>query len=75
MDQEKSRYLKAFGAHLRATRNAKNMSMEKLAYGCGMEYRQIARIERGEINTGIYSLYRIARAMKIDPKDLLNFNL
>ena len=49
-------YLKAFGANLKSTRKKYGFSQEKLAYEADIELRQIGRIERGEINTGILYL-------------------
>ena len=40
--------------------------METVAFEIGIEYRQIGRIERGEVNTTIISLYRIANALNTE---------
>jgi transcriptional regulator with XRE-family HTH domain len=50
-------------------------SQEKLAYESNIELRQIGRIERGEINTGILSVKIIAETLKIHPKLLFDFEL
>lgn len=50
-----------------------NYSQERLAYKSRIE-RQIGRIERGEINTGVSSMFLIAITLKIDLKDLFDFN-
>lgn len=67
-------FLKAFGCHLKYTRKRLGFSQEKLAYEAGIELRQIGRIERGEINTGIASLKIIAETLKIEVKELFEFN-
>ena len=46
--------------------------MEGLANEIEMEYRQLGRIERGEVNTTVLSLLKIAEALKIPVKDLLD---
>jgi len=66
-------YLKAFGANLKRTRKKYGFSQEKLAYEADIELRQIGRIERGEINTGILSVKIIAETLKIDKKELFDF--
>ena len=48
--------------------------MEGLANEIEMEYRQLGRIERGEINTTILSLLKISLALKVSVKDLLDFD-
>lgn len=66
-------FLKAFGNHLKITRKRLGFSQEKLAYESEIELRQIGRIERGEINTGIGSLKIIAETLGIHIKELMNF--
>jgi len=67
------KYLKAFGNNLKDVRVSKNMSQSDLAYKCNLEISQISRMERGILNTSISNLYLIAKALNINPKDLLDF--
>lgn len=48
--------------------------MENLANETEMEYRQLGRIERGEINTSIVSLLRLCETLKVELKDLFEVN-
>jgi transcriptional regulator with XRE-family HTH domain len=66
-------YILKFGNNLKRLRNLKDLSQEKLAYDADIPINQIGRIERGEINTTISTLNSIAKALKIHPKELLNF--
>jgi transcriptional regulator with XRE-family HTH domain len=68
-------YLKQFGNNLRSIRKAKGLSMESVANEAEIEYRQLGRIERGEVNTTIISLLRIAEILKVDMKTLFNFEI
>jgi transcriptional regulator with XRE-family HTH domain len=65
--------VKAFGKNIRKIRKEKGISQEQLAFDTDMELRQIGRIERGEINTGIKSVFIIAKALSVSPKDLFDF--
>ncbi len=47
--------------------------METLSYEAGIEYRLLGRIERGEGNTTVISLIKIAQVLKVDVKELFNF--
>jgi len=67
------KFLKAFGVHLRKIRKSLNFLQERLAYESGIELRQIGRIERGEINTGLSTVVLIAETLKVDIKDLFDF--
>jgi transcriptional regulator with XRE-family HTH domain len=66
-------YLKNFGNNLRSIRKAKGLSMESVANEAEIEYRQLGRIERGEVNTTIISLLRIAEILNVDMKVLFDF--
>ena len=48
--------------------------MEAVANEAEIEYRQLGRIERGEVNTTIVSLLRIAKILKVDIKILFDFD-
>lgn len=63
----------ALGRQIRKLRTEKNMSMEELADKAGLAFSQIGRIERGEINTSVSHVAFIAKALKVEPKELLNF--
>jgi len=66
-------YLKAFGKHLRKLREEQNLSQENLANDSDIPINQIGRIERGEINTTINTAYNIAKALKVEIKELFDF--
>lgn len=67
---EESRYkkfLKQVGNKIRQTRLAKGLTMVQLANEANIEFRQLGRIERGEINTSLVSLLKLADALEVDP--------
>ena len=66
-------FIKAFGENLRSIRNDKKISQENLSYEADIPVSQIGRIERGEINTTISTILVLAIALKIQPKELLDF--
>lgn len=66
LKQDKSDILKLFGKNLRKIRESKGFTQEQLANELGLEISQISRIERGVINTSIFTLYQISEFFKID---------
>lgn len=54
------------GNRIRNLRLSKGKTMINLAHDCEMEYIQLSRIERGQINTTIFQLYKIAQALEVD---------
>ena len=71
--QHHSKFLKAFDENLRLKRKELGFSQELLAYELEIELRQIERVERGKINTGIASIQIIAETLGIQPKELFDF--
>ena len=65
--------IKALGAKVRELRASKGMSMEQLANAAEMEYKQLSRIERGEVNTSISRVAKLAEALGVDVKELFDF--
>lgn len=68
--KDDDQYLKKLGSNLRRIRKEKGFTMENLAHEAEMEYRQLGRIERGEINTSVLSLLRICTTLDIEMKAL-----
>jgi transcriptional regulator with XRE-family HTH domain len=64
------KFLKAFGKNVRRLRKEKGFTMEALSYEAEMEIRQLGRIENGEINTTISTVYILATALDVDIADL-----
>ena len=54
-------------------RKKKGFSQANLAYDANVPVNQIGRIERGEINTTISTLFAIAKALEVDMKTLFEF--
>ena len=59
-------FIKSFGENLRNLRKSKGYSQETLAFKANIPLSQIGRIERGEINTTINTVYIISEALDID---------
>jgi transcriptional regulator with XRE-family HTH domain len=48
----------------------KNLSIGQLALESGLDYTQLSRIELGKINTRVFTLYQISKALEV-PLDLI----
>ena len=66
--------VKAVGDKVREIRLSKNISQEELSYDSDLPLSQIGRIERGENNPTISSLYAIAKALDTDLKSLVDIS-
>jgi transcriptional regulator with XRE-family HTH domain len=72
LEKSEMRFIKSVGEKLREKRLSKHISQLMLSYDANIPVNQIGRIERGEINTSIGTLYKICAALGIDFKDLLD---
>ena len=73
MENEEQLFLAKFGNRLREIRLAKNLSQEMLANDADIPINQVGRIERAEISTSLNTIYKIAKALEIDIKELFDF--
>lgn len=75
MNISEESYILYLGIHIIQLREKKNMSQQDLSNDSGVTKSQIARIERAQINTTIKTLIKIANALEIETKELLNFSV
>jgi transcriptional regulator with XRE-family HTH domain len=66
--------LKNTGRNLRRFRMENDLSQEELAYRAGIDRTFISDIERGTRNASVIALSRIADALKVNIKELINSN-
>lgn len=60
-----------FAANLRALRQAKGFTQERLADLSGLHYSYVGQVERGRRNISIDNIGRLADALGLDAVDLL----
>lgn len=65
--------LEKFGERLQKVRKEQGISQEQLAAKLSMHRTYIGMIERGERNPTIRTLYKVAKALKVDSSKLLPF--
>ena len=60
-----------FGKRLREIRLKKEISQEALAAEAGLHRTYVSSVERGERNITLITIYRLAAALSINPRELL----
>ncbi len=63
-----------FGQNVQRIRRSQEISQERLAELAGVHRTYIGMIERAEKNITLCNIERIAKALKVDIKDLLSEN-
>lgn len=64
--------INAFGKRVKELRKQRGLTMEKLAELADIEYRQLGRVERGEINTSISTAFVISKALGVTFSELMD---
>lgn len=60
-----------FGRNVRDWRKRRCLSQEELALEAGMKRSYVSDVERGTRNPSVKALERLARALQIDPVELV----
>jgi transcriptional regulator with XRE-family HTH domain len=63
--------LKQFGKAVREARAKRGISQEELAFQSTLHRTYISSVERGERNISLLNIHKIAKALKLDTKDLV----
>lgn len=70
----KEEVLKRFGKNVKESRDEIGLTQDEFAPKVKIHRTYLGRIERGESNPPIWTIYRIATALKKKTTDLLNLN-
>ena len=62
------------GRRIIELRQAKSLSQETLANLSDIPVNQVGRIERGEINTTVSTVYAISKALEVEMPELFKFS-
>jgi len=68
------KYIVSFGKNLYRLRKNAKLTQGQLAIDADIPLSQVGRIERGEVNTTISTVYVLAEALKIDVAQLFIFD-
>lgn len=71
--QSHKAFLISFGKNLTRLRKKQKISRVQLAFEIGTHEKQLRLIEKGEINTGILTIYKICKALHVEVTELFNF--
>jgi transcriptional regulator with XRE-family HTH domain len=63
--------LREFGRRVHAFREERELSQERLAEMAGLHRTYISSIEQGRRNVALVNVRRLARALGVDPADLV----
>lgn len=70
---ENTQALLAFGQHVARLRKEADISQEELSARCDLDRTYISGIERGKRNLSLTNILKIAKALNLPPKSLLDY--
>lgn len=70
MEHRDQMILKRVGRNLKAERARRELTQETVAQRAGFQTTQLARMERGETDTGITKYLKVAWALDMAPSEL-----
>jgi transcriptional regulator with XRE-family HTH domain len=68
----KQKQLKLLGLRIKKLRQASGISCNQLAFEIGTSEKYLRRLEKGELNFGVFKLYQLAEILDIDVKEFFN---
>jgi transcriptional regulator with XRE-family HTH domain len=63
--------LKEFGKNLKRIRTEKKLSLRELSQNCNIDFSDIGKYERGEVNATYITIIELANALEVEPADLV----
>jgi putative transcriptional regulator len=66
-------YLLRLGSRIKEIRLSKKIAQTEIAYKCNFDKSNYNTIESGKRNPTVLSLFKIAKALDVDIKELLTF--
>lgn len=67
----KEHFIHEFGQRVRELRLERGLTQEKLAALAGMHFSAIGHIERASRSSTLDTVFKLARALEVQPKDLV----
>lgn len=64
-----------FGEKLMQFRTERNLSYRQLAQLCNVDHSQISKIEKGKVSIQLDTLFDLAGALNVHPKEFFNFSI
>jgi transcriptional regulator with XRE-family HTH domain len=71
-DWRAQRHLAALGRRVRSVRRYRDITQEQLAKQVGTSRARVSDVERGRLNITLDTLFKLSRALDIDPWALFN---
>lgn len=65
----------AFGKRVEKFRKSLGLSYRQLAQKCDVDHSNISKIEKGEVDLRISTIYELSKGLEVHPQELFNFKV
>ncbi len=72
---DKIEFRLAFGKRVEKFRKSQGLSYRQLAQKCDVDHSNISKIEKGEVDLRISTIYELSKGLEVHPQELFNFKL
>lgn len=72
---DKIEFRLAFGKRVEKFRKILGLSYRQLAQKCDVDHSNISKIEKGEVDIRISTIYELSKGLEVDPQELFNFKI
>jgi len=62
-----------FGKQIEKLRTDQKLSLRQLAQRCDLDYSDIAKYEKGEVNIKLSTVYELIKGLQLSPKEVFDF--
>lgn len=63
----------AFGKQIEVLRTQQNLSFRQLAQRCDIDFSNISKIEKGEVNIQLGTILELSKGLNVKPMELFDF--
>ncbi|MBS1526118.1 MAG: helix-turn-helix transcriptional regulator [Bacteroidetes bacterium] len=64
-----------FGLHVEAIRLGKDLSLREVAKHCDVDYANIKKIEKGQLNMTLLTVLELAKGLGVESSELMKFKI
>ena len=62
-----------FGKQIEKLRTDQKLSLRQLAQRCDLDYSDIAKYEKGEVNIKLSTVYELIKGLQLSPNEVFDF--
>lgn len=74
-ESKKLKFQYLLGLRIKQLRSENKLSLRQLSQKCDLDYSDIGKYEKGEVNIQLSTIYELAKGLEVHPKKLFDFDI